>query len=92
MVEAKCSVREQPQLKTIVMKTGWLVEEAGGDFGFKGDIDMTHAIATVIDVAQAEAKVPEDRDRILADGRQRPGGLEGVNKRVVSATRASMIV
>ena len=68
----------------IVMKTGRLEGR-----GFKPDYGMTQAVSVVVDVGQAEAAVPADRDRILADARTKPGGLEGINARVTSTIRAS---
>ena len=68
----------------IVMKTGRMEGR-----GFKPDYGMTHAVSVVVDVGQAEAAVPADRDRILADARTKPGGLEGINARVTSTIRAS---
>merc|ERR1719424_62243 len=68
----------------IVMKTGRLEGRR-----FEPDADMTWAMRKVVDVGQAEAAVPADRERILADARTKPGGLEGINARVTSTIRAS---
>lgn len=75
-IDAKC---------VMVMKTGHLTSS----HGFKGDIEMTKAVSIVVDVEQAEAAVQEDRERILAQAKARPGGTYELNTKVTSAVRSS---
>ena len=73
----------------IIMKIGYM-RRRGDGVAFEGDMDMADALSLIVDVAQAQAAVPADRERILADARTKPGGLEGINAKVVSAICASM--
>ena len=68
----------------IVMKTGRLAGRR-----FEADVGMTHALQNIVDVAQAEAAVADDRDRILTMVRDEWGGFDALNAKVVSAINAS---
>ena len=49
----------------------------------------TGLLSIVIDVEQAGAAIPTDRDRILMRARTRPGGVADLNAKVTSAVRSS---
>ena len=74
---------------TVVMKTGRMVEKGSGEMGFEGDKAMTHALVHLIDVGKAEAAVKADEEMIKGQAERMPGGLEGINRRAVSAITAS---
>ena len=58
----------------IVMKTGRLAGRR-----FEADMGMTQALVNIVDVAQAEAAVADDRDRILTMVRDEWGGFDALN-------------
>ena len=74
---------------TVVMKTGRMVKKGSGEMGFEGDWKMTQALANLIDVGKAEAAVKADEEMIKGQAERMPGGLEGINRRAVSAILAS---